>query len=287
MDPTLILLALGAAVLTALALVLTQFGLRSLDPLTGASISIPTTALLLLSIAPLTVDFHNWNGGSVTIFAMAGVIFPVAVTVLTFVSNRQIGPTLTGALGNLSPLFSVGLAIVLVGEVPTWLQLAGACVIFVGAIILLSGRTIEHHAVALWIFGLPIAAAFLRGLVQPVVKIGLLTWPNPFAAATIGYIISALIVTAIRLTIAKPHRPMERSHALWFVAVGACNGAANLALYAALARGPVAIVAPLVAVYPLATLGLERFLLGKQGAFGHARIFGVLAMVAGVVFLLL
>lgn len=173
MDLILILLALSAAILTALALVLTQFGLRSLDPLTGASISIPTTALLLLGIAPLTVDFRNWHAGSVTIFALAGVIFPVAVTLLTFASNRQIGPTLTGALGNLSPLFAVGLAVVLVGEVPTWLQLIGAFVIFLGAIILLSGRTIEHHPAALWIFGLPVAAAFLRGIVQPVVKIGL------------------------------------------------------------------------------------------------------------------
>ena len=44
--------------------------------------------------------------------------------------------------------------------------------------------------------------------------------------------------------------------------VGLLNGLAVLTMYAALARGPVAVVAPLVACYPLATLAFSRLLLG-------------------------
>jgi drug/metabolite transporter (DMT)-like permease len=49
--------------------------------------------------------------------------------------------------------------------------------------------------------------------------------------------------------------------------VGVCNGLAVLLMYAALARGPVAIVSPLVATYPLVTVAasaLARHAVGNQ-----------------------
>ena len=52
MDTVLIFTALASAVCFALALVLTQFGLRTMAPLTGAAIAVPTTALLFLVISP-------------------------------------------------------------------------------------------------------------------------------------------------------------------------------------------------------------------------------------------
>ena len=59
-----------------------------------------------------------------------------------------------------------------------------------------------------------------------------------------------------------------------------------LAIYAALARGPVAVVAPLVACYPLATLAFSRLLLGSGGLTVGAGL-GVAITVAGVALLLL
>ena len=92
MDAVLILLALCAAAFIALALVLTQFGLRTLAPLTGASISVPTTAVMVAAISTVFVDFAQWHGRSALLFALVGVFFPVAVTLLTFASNRHLGP---------------------------------------------------------------------------------------------------------------------------------------------------------------------------------------------------
>jgi drug/metabolite transporter (DMT)-like permease len=45
--------------------------------------------------------------------------------------------------------------------------------------------------------------------------------------------------------------------ALWFAAVGLCNGLSVLAMYAALEYGAVAVISPLVAGYPLVTLLLS------------------------------
>jgi drug/metabolite transporter (DMT)-like permease len=285
MDTVLIILALCSAVFIALALVLTQFGLRTLTPLRGASISVPTTAAMFAAMAPVSIDVAHWHGRSVLLFALAGVFFPVTVTLLTFASNRHLGPAITGALGNLTPLFAVGSAVVLVGESPAWLQVVGILCVVLGAFTLYVGRSPMLVSIGAWIFALPILAALLRGLVQPVVKLGLQTWPNPFAAVTIGYLVSAGILVAVRFFWREEVKRSDFGGTLWFVAVGVCNGAANLTMYAALARGPVTVVAPLVASYPLATLLLDR-MLRRESRPNRATFVGVLVIVAGVVLLL-
>jgi drug/metabolite transporter (DMT)-like permease len=72
---------------------------------------------------------------------------------------------------------------------------------------------------------------------------------------------------------------------LWFAAVGWCNGLAALLMYAALAKGSVALVSPLVATYPLVTVVGSMLFLGKVE--GGARLaLGVALTVAGVALLI-
>jgi drug/metabolite transporter (DMT)-like permease len=70
------------------------------------------------------------------------------------------------------------------------------------------------------------------------------------------------------------------------VAVGLSNGTATFLLYAALGLGSIAVVAPLVALFPLMAVGLSYLLLRdeKLHAIG---LLGVLVSIAGVIFLLL
>ncbi len=137
-----------------------------------------------------------------------------------------------------------------------------------------------------WAIGLLLLAAVIRGLVQPVIKLGLETWPSPFAATLIGYLMSAsmiLVTGAVRE--GAGILPFRSRGWAWFLPVGWLNGASVLAIYAALARGPVAVVAPLVACYPLATLGFSRLLLGS-GDLTVGAGFGVATTLAGVALLL-
>ena len=46
------------------------------------------------------------------IFVAIGLVFPALLTLLTFASNRALGPVVTSTLGNLAPLFAVALAVV-------------------------------------------------------------------------------------------------------------------------------------------------------------------------------
>src|SRR6185503_15762630 len=136
MDVHVAALALGSAACLGLSLVLTQLGLRHLTPLRGACISVPSTTgtLVLLSFALL--DTSGFNGSSALVFALVGFLFPAAVTLLTFEANRRVGPAITGALGNVSPLFAILIAFVVLGEVPRPGQLAGVAVILSGVVLI-------------------------------------------------------------------------------------------------------------------------------------------------------
>jgi drug/metabolite transporter (DMT)-like permease len=213
------------------------------------------------------------------------MFFPGAAALLNFESNRLIGPNIAGALSSMTPVLAVLLAIVILGERVRGPQLLGLAAIVVGVSLMyrvhvnLSGRSF-------WLLALPLAAAAIRGVVQPIVKFGLDWWPNPIAAVVISYTVSSAVLIFSALARAGGTIPdIDLRGALWFAAVGLCNGLSVLAMYGALEYGPVTIVSPLVAGYPLVTLVLSRAFLEKEEA-GPQLIAGVTGAVCGIVLLL-
>jgi drug/metabolite transporter (DMT)-like permease len=271
-------LALGAAVLFGFGLVLTQRGLATMTPVAGAAVSMPAAAVLFWAAAPLRFDPSAWDFTAAAIFAGVGVLYPAIATLLTFVANRRMGPGVAGALGNLAPLFAVGLAVVTLGEIPGAGQAAGILAIVIGVGLISLGAPGAVRAWPVWALALPLAAAAIRGGVQPAVKAGLALWPSPFAAVLLGYTVSATVALLAALTLRRDGRRFTRAGAGWFALVGLCNGLAVLGLYAALDRGPVSLVSPLVATYPLVTLALGAALLGLRP---HAREGAGIALTVG------
>lgn len=172
MDITVILLAVGAALFFAIALVITQAGLRHPGPLQGSCIAIPSACAVFVVLSPLTMDFGRWDGAGAVMFALIGWLFPATVTILTFHANRRIGPDLTGALGNLAPLFAVVIAVVALGETADTARIAAVLIIVAGVVMLYRAPGSAAAGMG-WAFALPLAAAAIRGMVQPMVKIGL------------------------------------------------------------------------------------------------------------------
>ncbi|MBV8108320.1 MAG: EamA family transporter, partial [Hyphomicrobiales bacterium] len=82
-----------------------------------------------------------------------------------------------------------------------------------------------------------------------------------------------------------PEQSFNRRGALWFAAVGLCNGCAVLSMYSALGRGPVSLVSPLIATYPLVTLLLSVRFLKRERI--DARLAAAVAVTVGGVVLLL
>jgi drug/metabolite transporter (DMT)-like permease len=265
--------------------VLTQFGLRCMLPWLGAAISIPTSTLLFWCLAPFFMDPSDGNLRAVALFACVGLFFPGTVALLNFESNRVMGPNIAGALSSMTPVFAVLLAVVILGERIRAPQALGLAAIVVG-ISLMYRVHVNLSAGSLWLIALPLAASAIRGVIQPVIKFGFEWWPNPIAAVVVSYTVSSAVLILSALARAGATIPeIDHRGALWFAAVGLCNGLSVLAMYAALEYGPVTIISPVIAGYPLVTLLLSRAFLEKEDV-GPQLIAGVTGAVCGVVLLL-
>ena len=270
---------LGAGVVTA------QFGLRTVEPLSGAAISILVHPAVPDGLAPAA---GRRAGGLVglAIFAAIGLVFPAMLTLLTFASNRALGPVVTSTLGNLAPLFAVALAVILLHEPLRALQLGGLVIAVIGAVIITVTRPRDFGDWRSWALLLPLGSALLRGVVPPIAKLGLEIWPSPLWACLIGYVMSSLVV----LTVERVRNGSFIADApwrgrFWFAVTGICNGLSALTLFAALRNGPITLVAPVAAIYPLVTVLLSAITLH------HVRITprivaGTALTVAGVVLVL-
>lgn len=275
-------LALASAACYALALVLAQIGLRYQSALSGAMVSLPTTAVALALVARASLDPASFDLRGAAFFAAIGLLFPVAVTLLSFESNRHLGPNVAGALGNATPLVAVLFGMLVLSERLT-LERALGLALVVGGVALLSvpGR-LDARRWSHWALLLPLAAALIRGLVQPLIKLGLAIWPEPLAATLIGYMMSAAVILVVAAMRRSPgERSLHPKGSLLFALVGLLNGGSVLLMYSALAMDRVSLVAPLLAVYPLFTLAFAAVLLRSEKL--HLRLIAAIALtVAGV-----
>jgi drug/metabolite transporter (DMT)-like permease len=280
-----ILLALASAFGIGLGFVLTQFALKWMPPWQGAAFSVPTSTLLFWCLAPFFVDLTKADYRAIGLFAGAGLLFPATVTLLNFESNRLVGPNIAGALSGLTPLFAVLSGLLLLGGNPRPLQLLGMAAIVIGVMLMYWGRKQIFPRWSIWMLVLPLLGAGIRGCVQPVVKLGLEHWPDPMAAVLIGYTVSS----AVLMGSAWVRDPgylcrFNPRGALRFGGVGLCHGLAVLALYAALGSGPLTLVSPLAACYPLATV-LLSFVLLKHEPITAQLVAAVVLTVSGIILL--
>jgi drug/metabolite transporter (DMT)-like permease len=280
------LTALASAACYALALVLAQIGLRGQSVLAGATVSLPITAAFLCTLGASGIDRAGFDPRGAAIFAGTGVVFPVAVTLLSFQGNRLLGPNLAGALGNATPLFAVSFGVLILGDHLTFQGATGLASIIAGVALLSIPARQEVRCWSAAALAVPLGAAIIRGTVQPVMKLGLTFWPEPLAATALSYTASASVMLGLSLTLGRGRLLLPALRAVpVFACVGLLNGASVLLLYHALAAGRVSLVAPLVAVYPVFTLAFSAVLL--RGEMLHTRLLaGIGASVLGVVLLL-
>jgi drug/metabolite transporter (DMT)-like permease len=261
--------------------------LRTVEPLSGAAISVPSFTLLFLLLSPLILQDEPvvWRG--LPIFIAIGLFFPASLTLLTFASNRSLGPVITSTLGNLAPLFAVATAVVLLHEPLHPPQLLGLVVAVAGAAIITVTRPRDLGHWRSWALLLPLCSALIRGVVPPIVKLGLAVWPSTLWACLIGYVMSSLVVLTVQ-RIRKGSFVVQapRAGLFWFAMTGISNGLSALTLFAAVRNGPITLVAPLAAIYPLVTVALSAMVL-KHIEITARIVAGAALTVLGVVLVLI
>jgi len=263
-----------------------KFGLRSLDARSGAAISLPTGMVLFLLVSPFVLDLSGFVLHAVLLFALVGAFFPAAVTIITFESNHRLGPTITGTISSTAPLFALVAAAWLLGEhIPAKATVASMGI--VGGVALLTWKSGGTRAgVWSWSLALPLLGAILRGLAHAVAKGGLLLWPNPYVASLIGYTVSSAAVVAVNRLPRVGKAKARKGAVAWFIVTGVLNSGGLLLLYAALAKAPVAIVAPIVAAYPLVTVILSAAIL-REETFSVLSVMGAALTVASIGYLVI
>jgi drug/metabolite transporter (DMT)-like permease len=280
-----VVLACLAAFCFGAGLVTARIGLREADARTGAAISVPTAAAFFVAVSAGWLDWSGFDAGAALVFALVGLFFPAAVTIINFVSTDRIGPSLTSSISGTTPLFAILAAFAILGEaIPARALLAAAGIVVGVALMSWRRRTLNASAIGWWLL-LPAAAALIRGTAQVFAKGGLALWPSPLAASLIGYCASAsVLLLADRFRSRRPVERPPRSTVLVFMATGLLNGVALMLTYVALQRAPVAVVVPIVSAYPLVTLGLSAALLREESLDLRVATGAVLTL-AAVVFL--
>ena len=235
-----IVLGFAAAAFLGAGLVLTQFGLRHIHPLSGAAISIPSFTVVFLLLSPILLrgDTIVWH--AVPIFIAVGLVFPAVLTIITFASNRALGPVATGALGNLSPLLSVGVAVLLLHEPLRLLQFGGLMIAVLGVLTITVTRTADMRDWRTWALLLPLGSVADARLhsADHQDRSGNLAEPDRGGPDRLHFsTLTVLTVERIRTGRFIVRAPLAGQ--LWFAVNGICNGIGTLLLYAALGAGPV------------------------------------------------
>jgi drug/metabolite transporter (DMT)-like permease len=256
--------ALLAAACFGAGLVVGKRGLAQVDPLAGASISLPTTCISLWLLAPFLLDLSGWDGGAAVIFTATGLFFPAAGTLLGFEANRRMGPGVAGALSGTTPLFATAGAILFLGEHITAAIVAGTLIVVAGGALLSTGGVASLRTWPVIALVFPLGAACVRAVGQTFTKTGFSLWNNPFAAVLIAYTASALIITAIGFARGRRAADVPRGMVPWFMAAGLCNGGAMLSMYQGLSTGSVALVSTVAATFPLFALAFGALLLRHE-----------------------
>jgi drug/metabolite transporter (DMT)-like permease len=276
--------ALAAAAGLGAAMITTRLGLRYASPAAGAAIGVPSSTLVFWCLAPFLLDTGGFNLAAAGVYALVGLFFPAAVTLLTYSGNQRMGPTITSAVSCTTPMFALSGAILFLGEGLSAGDVLGTAAIVLGMLALTWSGGARARDWPLWAIALPVAAAALRALAQVLTKAGLALWGSPYAAGLIGYTVSAFVILAVT-RLRGQRAPTDRRATPWFVATGMFNGASLFLMYTALAKGKVALVSPIIATYPLFTLALSLLILRHERVPPRVAL-GAVLTVAGVAVLL-
>ena len=251
-------LAILASLIIALNFFVQQHGLKTTDPVIGAFLSVLSMAVMFWVFAPVSGIQTAWFFHPSTLyFIIAGLTFPAIAQYIQIASIRNVGPTLTAAIGSMMPLFAAVPAVLFLGEDFGFALALGFTLMMSGVVVAaLSGGQVSRNF-PLWMLLLPLVASACRGLVQPLIKIGLQDIPSPYFVTLVAGNVSTLVMLVIVMATGKAvllTRPT--SGFLWFILVGMINGTSLLLINSSIALGDITRVAPFISTAPLWVLFL-------------------------------
>lgn len=270
-----VLLALASAFLFGAMTVAIRLALRR-----GARAEAGALATVLTAVA-VTLPFALAQGGAVAgvwPFLLAGLLGPGLSQLFFTLAVREAGPSRTSVVVGTAPLFSVVIAVVLLGEPLQAGLVAGALLIVAGGALLVSERRRPEHV---RVIGLVLA---LGATIVFATRDNLVRWlavdtdVSPGAAATATLTAGAGVIAGYLLL---TRAPIGRRSVSAFVPAGVLFGLSYVCLFEAYYRGPVTVVSPLVATESLWGVALSALVLARSEKVGVRLVAGACLVVAG------
>jgi drug/metabolite transporter (DMT)-like permease len=270
-----VVLALASAALFGSMTVALRFALaRSPDAEAGALLTIAAALLVAVPFALAgNVDLRGtWP------FLLAGVLGPGSSQLLFTLAVRDAGPSRTSVTVGTAPLFSVAIALTLLGEPAKAGVVAGAVLIVVGGVLLVGEPGRPEHVK--WVgLGFALVATVVFAVRDNLVRhLSLDTAVEPGLAA-VATLLAGGVTVAAWLLATRRRLPLTGFGA--FAPAGVLFGLSYLCLFEGYYRGPVSVVSPLVATESLWGVALSALLLRRHELVGPRLLGGAALVVAG------
>jgi drug/metabolite transporter (DMT)-like permease len=213
-------------------------------------------------------------------FLLLGAFVPGLSQLLVVHAVRAAGASRAGVLFGMAPLFSAFIAIAAFGEPLSWPLVTGTLLVVAGGLLLaLEGaRPADYRAYGAAL-AVTVAAAF--GLRDNIARsVGEDVVADPLAQSTAVMLGASIVLTANLLS--RPSAlPRLRTALVPFAGSGIVLGLGQAALFEALDRARVTVVAPLAGTGVLWTVALAAMFLGRSELVGRRLVAVALLVVAG------
>jgi drug/metabolite transporter (DMT)-like permease len=274
-----VLLACVAGLFLGALNITTRRGLaRSQDIEAGSAI---ITLVAFAAVAPFALASGDaFDGGELWPFLLLGAFVPGISLLMVVHAVRAAGASRAGILFGMAPLFSALFAVIAFGE-PFQLALAiGTLLVVAGGVVLaMEGERPADYRAYGAVLAVTVAAGF--GLRDNIARaVGEDVTADPLAQSTIVMLGGSLLLVANLLRRPSPFRRL-RDAFLPFAWSGVVLAVGQGALFEALDRARVTVVAPLAGTGVLWTVVLSAIFIGRSELIGRRLIVVALLVVAG------
>jgi drug/metabolite transporter, DME family len=274
-----VLLACVAGLFLGALNITTRRGLaRSQDIEAGSAI---ITLVAFVVVAPFALGSGNaFDAGELWPFLLLGAFVPGLSLLMVVHAVRAAGASRAGILFGMAPLFSALFAVIAFGE-PFQLALAIGTLLVVagGAVLALEGERPADYRAYGAVLAVTVAAGF--GLRDNIARaVGEDVSVDPLAQSTAVMLGGSLLLVANLLRRPSPFKRL-RDAFLPYASSGVVLAIGQGALFEALDRARVTVVAPLAGTGVLWTVVLAAIFIGRSELIGRRLIVVALLVVAG------
>jgi DME family drug/metabolite transporter len=245
----------------------------------AGSAVIATVAFALVA-ATAVASSSDLDAGELWPFLLIGTFVPGLSQLVVVYAVQAAGASRAGILFGMAPLFSALIAIAAFGEPLRWPLAAGTLLVVAGGVALAweRERPVDYRAYGA-VLAVTVAVAFgLRDNVARAVSEDVAADPLAQAAAIM---LGASIVLLANLLRRPSAVPRLRTAFAPYASSGVVTALAQVALFEALDRGRVTVVAPLVGTGVLWTVVFAAIFLGRSELVGRRLVVVALLVVAG------